>query len=72
MTRKGNYFLTNAIGCAMFGSAFDYPNAIHYIPRAGWANARYKSEPHLHMEKALTWFLRSAATRHYYGVTFIK
>ncbi|KAG8918121.1 hypothetical protein FRC01_002041 [Tulasnella sp. 417] len=72
MSRKGYYFLTNAIGCAMFGSAFDYLNAVHYIPRAGWANARYKSEPQIHMQKALTWFLRNAGNRHYWGVTFIN
>ncbi|KAG8936137.1 hypothetical protein FRC00_009700 [Tulasnella sp. 408] len=72
MGRKGSYFLTNAIGCAMFSSAFDYSNAIHYIPRAGWANARSKSDYHLHMEKSLTWFLRNAQNRHYYGVTFIQ
>ncbi|KAG8948833.1 hypothetical protein FRC04_009298 [Tulasnella sp. 424] len=72
MGRKGNYFLTNAIGCAMFSSAFDYLNAIHYIPRAEWANARSKSEAHLHMEKALCWFHRNAQDRHYYGITFIK
>ncbi|KAG9003760.1 hypothetical protein FRB90_011125 [Tulasnella sp. 427] len=60
------YFLTNAIGCAMFGSAVDYQNATHYIPHGGWIRARDrdKSVSQRYVENALSWFSRTKRDRH--------
>ncbi|KAG8919802.1 hypothetical protein FRC01_001104 [Tulasnella sp. 417] len=71
MGRDRTYFLTNAIGCAMFGSTLDYWNTTHYIRRGEWGRASRKSSAHRSLERSLNWFSRRAWNRHNRGVAFI-
>ncbi|KAG9004067.1 hypothetical protein FRB90_011077 [Tulasnella sp. 427] len=72
MKLRGAYFMTNATGCAMFGSVLDSRNAARYLGQGSWRHDRPRPTSYYHMTRGLQWFLRGFIHRHIHGVEFIR
>ncbi|KIO30532.1 hypothetical protein M407DRAFT_20420 [Tulasnella calospora MUT 4182] len=72
MDLRGAYFMTNATGCAMFGSALDRHNAGRYLTRGTWRHTFPRPAAYHLMASGLNWFLHGTLDRHLRGVAFIR
>ncbi|KAG8963306.1 hypothetical protein FRC00_006949 [Tulasnella sp. 408] len=72
MNLRGAYFMTNATGCAMFGSALDRRNAGHYLTRGTWRHTFPRSGAYYLVASGLNWFLHGIVDRHLRGLAFIR